>query len=606
MEERFKCLDYFIWKRIFDDCDYETLVNVGLTNLFFTKLVAERVYKHRCVKNQVYRLRGETWKEAFKDLPNRVTWEDDDMYSRVQFCREDGTDRFLYVGDDHVVVTSFDKPMKFIRFLSMKSHPRRNWAVSLIKKGELIVSCFFYWYGPKTVQVYSVKAGKYIFTKRFSWYVSCANGAAYDKDAGVLFNGYDQSLTDVDIDGDLKDAVYGQHQHLFYFKGPKVELLEYNAMSSEIQRRIELGVGFATLDWSKYLVVHSYGRLQAREDGEDRASKMKKEVLEIYETNSSVPALTIDLPPSRWFMEVCPGVVARFPKFKDENDNYALFTRNLQGHWSPLSKPFKEVYSGRKGLFRKARAAANNLVWVVDPLERPKPFLTWDLVYFENLNGELFCKRYKRKKMRYLLIYGVIVISISVNGTLALICHCTERFSNYDGYGEVVPCINNTCEVGKRGSCMMLRSFEDDNTAFRCVKDYRLRNDCEDFMMSYAKGTVCTCNTGDDCNIHTWFSGRETNSEEENEMENFIQATVEKMAPFSYGNPLYDGNVKKSDYENYENAVKLSLKRKLVKEKREEEERRAFLEKLYGGSGKISASRLALVTTFILFVFCLV
>uniref|UniRef100_A0A1I7SKB3 Late nodulin n=2 Tax=Bursaphelenchus xylophilus TaxID=6326 RepID=A0A1I7SKB3_BURXY len=53
--------------------------------------------------------------------------------------------------------------------------------------------------------------------------------------------------------------------------------------------------------------------------------------------------------------------------------------------------------------------------------------------------------------MRYLLIYGVIVISISVNGTLALICHCTERFSNYDGYGEVVPCINNTCEVGKRG-----------------------------------------------------------------------------------------------------------------------------------------------------------
>uniref|UniRef100_A0A1I7SDJ1 Uncharacterized protein n=1 Tax=Bursaphelenchus xylophilus TaxID=6326 RepID=A0A1I7SDJ1_BURXY len=429
MEERFKCLDYFIWKRIFDDCDYETLVNVGLTNLFFTKLVAERVYKHRCVKNQVYRLRGETWKEAFKDLPNRVTWEDDDMYSRVQFCREDGTDRFLYVGDDHVVVTSFDKPMKFIRFLSMKSHPRRNWAVSLIKKGELIVSCFFYWYGPKTVQVYSVKAGKYIFTKRFSWYVSCANGAAYDKDAGVLFNGYDQSLTDVDIDGDLKDAVYGQHQHLFYFKGPKVELLEYNAMSSEIQRRIELGVGFATLDWSKYLVVHSYGRLQAREDGEDR---------------------------------------------------------------------------------------------------------------------------------------------------------------------------------GKRLACMMLRSFEDDNTAFRCVKDYRLRNDCEDFMMSYAKGTVCTCNTGDDCNIHTWFSGRETNSEEENEMENFIQATVEKMAPFSYGNPLYDGNVKKSDYENYENAVKLSLKRKLVKEKREEEERRAFLEKLYGGSGKISASRLALVTTFILFVFCLV
>ncbi|CAD5226265.1 unnamed protein product [Bursaphelenchus okinawaensis] len=144
--------------------------------------------------------------------------------------------------------------------------------------------------------------------------------------------------------------------------------------------------------------------------------------------------------------------------------------------------------------------------------------------------------------MQFNLAYEVLLLYYIIAKAVSLKCHCTNNFSRFDGLGEYIPCVNNTCDVDDEdGGCMILTVHASNKKAFRCVKNYTMNGDCENFIQSFAMGTTCRCNSSDFCNLKEFNRPKET---EPNELIKKIRQKVRSLKLATYGNSFLDDDLK--------------------------------------------------------------
>ncbi|CAD5229970.1 unnamed protein product [Bursaphelenchus xylophilus] len=384
-------LGHKVWTRIIGYLDDTTLLNFITVHKSLSPLAIEVLYKRRCCRNQIYRLPGETWKEAFADLANRVFWNKWEPMKNVIFCAERNCERFGFVGENDVIVTSFDLLEKFVRHFKLE-HSAPELAgkkVWLIRHGELLVV----WLPPlHTIKIYEVNTTQLIHSQTFTKPQTPVNGCLLYDERCKLFNAYDQSVHYADVNGDIQKVFYKENgEHLiFYHDGGALRV--YNCATEKMREEISTQDSQCQLLKGTNEVMTIHGRYGFRDDRSHKKA-------EIYDVRSgSDPVCFIDLPRRSSILEACPGLLVKVPGPREVQSTreYMMYSSWPTGKWARVLKPIDQIYDGPPGTWLKLVEESENLVWLTALRPHGETLKTQKLLYFEVFRGRVVCKAMDR------------------------------------------------------------------------------------------------------------------------------------------------------------------------------------------------------------------
>ncbi|CAD5226337.1 unnamed protein product [Bursaphelenchus okinawaensis] len=183
-------------------------------NKILNKLADQKIeylLKMTCCRNQIYKKIGESWGEALGNFHNRALMKDDILQTKfkttfhilspnvkILFSNYDDTDRFAYLEERRVIVTSFDVSSQYLQTVDLGERLDfgDNEHVYLLDHGHIIViwnkSHF-------TLNTYNIDTNKQISTKKF--WLNCleSHGSVYDPRAATVYLAYDQREIKVQI-----------------------------------------------------------------------------------------------------------------------------------------------------------------------------------------------------------------------------------------------------------------------------------------------------------------------------------------------------------------------------------------------------------------------
>uniref|UniRef100_A0A1I7SDJ2 DUF4915 domain-containing protein n=1 Tax=Bursaphelenchus xylophilus TaxID=6326 RepID=A0A1I7SDJ2_BURXY len=282
---------------------------MGVVNQNMDNWTAEEIYKQRCLRNQIFRLPNETWQQAFEQLGNRVFWSE--IAANVKFCGDKDTEKFCVVGENDVIVCSFDNPQQHYSFIELdfSKDELEGKEVYLLKRGELVNVWL-----PKiqTINSYDVATSKRIFSQKFSNKCYVADGSVYDIRAQQLFNGYNQEILNVRTEATLKCVRYDPDGHHFFsFLSQQGAYTLFNSGEELFRQRLYNASEFAVLRDLDFVLIL---RPNDEEDCTVAQPTSPPKSLEIYDARfKTTPIRSFDLPSAENFLIVGQEVIITSP-----------------------------------------------------------------------------------------------------------------------------------------------------------------------------------------------------------------------------------------------------------------------------------------------------
>ncbi|CAD5230332.1 unnamed protein product [Bursaphelenchus xylophilus] len=187
------------WIRIIEHADAQSQVELLKAIKILQRFVSAEELKYRrlCFRNHIYRLKGETWKEAFESLGSRAlvypkianSW--DLKSTKVLFCDDSDTGRFALADDCSAVVTSFDLGANYRKLIAFKYPLGVFGETSLISQGDRIVC---YHPQPGVVCFYDVDREKLVRETPFPTEGTLfCNGSLLNLQTSTFLNGFDMT-----------------------------------------------------------------------------------------------------------------------------------------------------------------------------------------------------------------------------------------------------------------------------------------------------------------------------------------------------------------------------------------------------------------------------